>query len=211
MLHGLMLAAAIEAGTTEVNAPQPPSFGAAGSVVLGEVVAARALTAAPAPIGVIGAGPGTLSAGWLSFASSDNGQWRMQGISAEPNFDVFVADRVSLGAIVGGGVARLSDEHQDLKLWHATFMPRVGRVFEITSDIAVWARVAAGFTLFEWAVENDVAKIFRATADVPFVFRLTRHVALQAGPQISYVHHLGGLSNWQGFSGGVSGGLSIVF
>jgi hypothetical protein len=209
MLHGLMLAAAIEAGTTEPNAP-PPSFGAAGSVVLGEVVAARALTAAPAPVGVIGAGPGLLSAGWLSFQSSDNGDFRTRTISAEPAFDVFVADGISLGAVVGAGVTHLWDEQQEVKLWHATMMPRVGTAFELTDGIAVWPRVAAGFTFFEWAAQSEVAKIFRATVDCPFVFRLTRHVALQTGPQLSYFNHLGGPTEWRGFSGGVSGGLSIV-
>lgn len=211
MIHGLMMAAAIEAGTTEPRATD--SFGTTGNVVLGEVVAARALTPAPTPVGVIGAGPGTLSAGWFSFAATTNGEYRTRSIAAEPAFDVFVADGVSLGAQLGAGVTNLSSEgpiKDEVTLWHATVMPRVGVAFDIASGVALWARFSAGFTFFEWAAQNEVAKVMRATVDVPFVFRLTRHIALQAGPQLSYFNHLGGPASWRGFSGGVGGGFSIV-
>lgn len=212
MLHGLMFAAAIEAATTEPADPAP-SFGGAGTVVLGEVVAARALTASPAPLGVLGAVPGGLSAGWFSFVSTDHGDFRSRSIAAEPALDVFVADGFSLGAVLGVGVAHLSSNQpirQEATIWHATVMPRIGRSFELTKDVALWPRFAAGLTLFDWPTTGEVGKVFRATLDVPFVFRLARHVALQTGPQISYLNHVDGPTTWRGFSGGVSGGLSIV-
>jgi hypothetical protein len=212
MIHGLLMAAAIEAGTTEPN-EATPSFGAAGSVVLGEVVAARALTAAPAPLGVIGGAQGTWSAGWFSFASTDSGDFRTESIAAEPAFDVFVANGLSLGGTFGAGVAHLTADTpvaQDITVWHATVIPRVGTAIDLARDVALWPRFAAGFTVFDYAVENEIGKVFRATLDAPFVFRLTRHVALQTGPQLSYFNHLGGPASWRGFSGGVSGGLSIV-
>ena len=49
----------------------------------------------------------------------------------------------------------------------------------------------------------------RATFDVPFVFRLTRHVFFQVGPQISYLNQLSGQPDLKGFSGGASAGLSL--
>lgn len=213
MLHGWILLGAIEAGVTEPTKDATPSFGSVGSVVLGEVVAARALTVAPAPVGVIGAGPGPLSAGWLSFGSTQNDAFRTRSIAAEPAFDVFVGPGYSLGAVVGAGVTHLADDGpspQEVTLWHGTLMPRVGLALDIADGVSLWPRAALGFTFFEWAAQGEVAKVFRATADAPFVFRLTRHVALQTGPQVSYFNHLGGPREWRGFAGGVSGGLSIV-
>src|ERR1044072_3970919 len=98
MIHGLMLAAAIEAAEP-AEAPAPPpaappveSFGRAGTVVLGEIVGARVLT--PMPVGTPGAfGLGMISTGWFSFGSTRSGEVSEKGCAAEPAVGRFAAHR----------------------------------------------------------------------------------------------------------------------
>lgn len=208
MMHGLMLAAAIEAGAVRSEEPEA-EFGRAGSVVLGEIIAARALTPVPAAaVGGLGAAGG-LSAAWLSFGATRSGDMTYKSAYADPAVDVFVTDKVSVGAILGGGVTSVASSGFTGETWQVTAMPRVGSVFAIAPDVSVWARFAAGVTLFDGAGQRILATALRATFDVPFVLQLSRHVVLQAGPQISYVNFLAG-PDQKGFSGGASGGLSIV-
>jgi hypothetical protein len=214
-----MLAAAIEAAEpAEAPAPAPPPaappveyFGRAGTVVLGEIVGARVLT--PMPVGTPGAfGLGMVSTGWFSFGSTRSGNMNVKGFAAEPSFDVFVANGVSVGAIVGGGVTSFSADPgaPSLEYWHFTAMPRVGDSIDLTKEIALWPRFAAGVTLSEVSGQGGVGTMLRATFDVPFVFRIARHVALQAGPQIGYFNQISGPPDVRGFSGGVSAGLSLL-
>lgn len=213
MIHGLLLAAAIDAATptdADVKEPVPESFGRAGSVVLGDIVAARA--AATPMVGGFGATNG-LTAGWLSFGSQTIGETQLKTIAAEPSFDVFVAHGVSLGALLGGGVT--SYEGPTLlggtsEQWHVTAMPRIGDSLELTKDIAMWPRFAAGVTISDGPGQDKTGVALRATFDVPFVFRLTSHVLFQAGPQLSYRNQLSGQPDLKGFSGGASAGLSLL-
>lgn len=216
MIHGLMLAAAIDAAAaTEADVAEhaPDAFGRPGSVVLGDIIAARAVT--PSPIGALG-GTSTLTAGWLSFGSTRSGETQMRTIFAEPSFDVFVARGVSLGAVIGGGVTSYEtttpglDGRSSMEQWHLTAMPRIGDSLPLTRDIAMWPRFAAGVVLSDGPGQDKVGVSMRATFDVPFVFSLTRHVLFQVGPQVSYLNWLSGPNDLRGFSGGASAGLSLL-
>ena len=68
---------------------------------------------------------------------------------------------------------------------------------------------AAGVTISDGPGQEKTGVAVRATFDVPFVFRLTRHVFFQVGPQISYLNQLSGQPDLKGFSGGASAGLSL--
>lgn len=212
MIHGLMMAAAIDAAAPSDadvrDAPRSDSFGRAGSVVLGEVVAARA---ASGGIGALG-GTNQLTAGWFSFSSAQYGGTSIRSVSAEPSLDVFVAHGVSLGGVLGVGVtsheATASTPAYDRS--QITMMPRIGDAIEVTEDISIWPRFAAGVTLNDGTGQLRMGAAFRATFDVPVVFRLTRHVALQAGPFVSYFNQLSGEPEIRLFSAGGSGGLSIL-
>lgn len=212
MIHGMLMAAAIDAATptdADVAERAPDFFGRAGSVVLGDIVAARA--ASTPGVGGLGATNG-LSAGGLSFGSTTLGESQLRTIAAEPSFDVFVAHGVSLGALIGGGVTSFDGPSLGgaSEQWHLTAMPRIGDSLELTKDIAMWPRFAAGVTVSDGPGQEKTGVAVRATFDVPFVFRLTRHVFFQVGPQISYLNQLSGQPDLKGFSGGASAGLSLL-
>jgi hypothetical protein len=211
-----MMAAEIAAAVptdADVTGRAPDAFGRAGSVVLGDVIAARAVT--PSPVGALG-GASRLTAGWLSFGSTMSGDTKMRTVFAEPSVDVFVARGFSLGALIGGGVTSWEtstpgiDGASSMEQWHLTAMPRIGESLDLTNDIAMWPRFAAGVALSDGPGQDKLGVAVRATFDVPFVFRLTRHVLLQAGPQVSYLNQVSGQPDLRGFSGGASAGLSIV-
>ena len=213
MIHGMLMAAAIDAATptdADVTERAPEFFGRAGSVVLGDIVAARAAST-PGAVGGFGATNG-LTAGWLSFGSTTIGEGQLRTIAAEPSFDVFVAHGLSLGALIGGGVSSFEDPtfRGTSDQWHVTAMPRIGDSLELTKDIAMWPRFAAGVTVSDGPGQEKTGVAVRATFDVPFVFRLTRHVFFQVGPQISYLNQLSGQPDLKGFSGGASAGLSLL-
>lgn len=222
MIHGLLMAAAIDAAApsdADVKAPErTDSFGRTGSVVLGEIIAARAVTPGPGyavgGIGGLGAAPSYFSAGWVSFGSTRSGDLSTRTISAEPSFDVFVGKGVSIGGLLGGGITKWESTGpspaMNVEQWHLTAMPRIGETFALTKDISLWTRFAAGVTLTDSPAQEKVGTTLRATFDVPFVFAVSRHVMLQAGPQLSYFHQLSGFGDARGFSGGASGGLSIL-
>lgn len=213
MIHGLFLAAAIDAADpteADVKERAPESFGRSGSVVLGDIVAARASTPA---VGGLGGTTNQLTAGWLSFGSTTIGETHLKTISAEPSFDVFVARGVSLGGILGGGVT--SFEGPGLlggvqEQWHVTAMPRIGDSLELAKGVAMWPRFAAGVTVSDGPGQDKTGVALRATFDVPFVFALTRHVLFQVGPSLSYLNHVSGPIDVRGFSGGASAGLSLL-
>lgn len=215
MIHGLMMAAAIDAAApneVDVEGRAPEAFGRAGTVVLGEIVGARASSLPNG--GLVGLGGfGSVTAAWLSFGSTRNGDTTVRSITAEPSFDVFVADGISLGGILGGGITSYSSDQpasSSMEHWHLTAMPRIGDSLELAKDIALWPRFAAGVTLRDDPGAPRLATAFRATFDVPFVFGIARHVALQVGPHVSYVNQLSGPPPVRGFSGGASAGLSIL-
>lgn len=213
MIHGLMLAAAIDAAApadADVKERAPESFGRAGSVVLGEMIAARATT--PGPVLGFGTQPMYFSAAWVSFGSQRSGDSLVRHLSAEPSFDVFVKDGFSLGARLGAGIIgwESTGMRQNLEQWHLTAMPRVGEAFAVTKDITVWPRFAAGVIVSDSPIHDKVGTAVRASLDVPLVFGISRHVVLQAGPELSYFHQLSGPGDVRGFSGGASAGLSLV-
>lgn len=209
------MAAAIDAAApneADVKTREPEAFGRRGSVVLGEIVGARASTLPPGGLAGLG-GFGSVTAAWLSFGSTRVGDTMVRSIAAEPSFDVFVANGVSLGGIIGAGVTSHSSDvpgRWSAEQWHFTAMPRIGDSLELTKDVALWPRFAAGVTLREATGDPRIATAFRATFDVPFVFRLARHVALQVGPHVSYMNQLSGPPPVRGFSGGASAGLTII-
>jgi hypothetical protein len=217
MMHGLMLAAAIEAAETPESAPAPAppveSFGRSGSVVLGEIVAARAL-AVPSPamagLGAIG-GSEPWSAAWFSFSSTRMAGVTVSQLSAAPAADVFVANGLSIGAALGGGVTKIEDASglSSIDTYFVSAMPRIGGTLALSRDIAIWPRVGAGLTVFD-GPQQHTGIIVRVTFDAPFVFSLGRHVALEAGPTLSYSNYLRGPYDFSGFVGGASAGLSIV-
>jgi hypothetical protein len=212
MIHGLLLAAAIDAtaptdADVEVR-PREDSFGRAGSVVLGEVIAARYGTG-PSGLGGIGSQVGT---GWLSFGSTKTGDMTFRSIQLEPSFDVFVANGLSIGATVGGGVGsyELGSGSPGGDNWYVTAVPRIGETITLSRDVAVWIRAGAGMALGDGTAYPRMGVSFRATFDVPFVFTITKHIALQAGPHLVYFNQLAGPPDGHGFVGGASAGLSIV-
>ena len=211
MIHGLMMAAAIDAAEpNEADKTQsdPDAFGRAGSVVLGEIVAARFGTG-PSAIGPSGSRIGT---GWFSFGSMSSGDMTAKAIQVEPSFDVFVADGLSIGATIGGGGGKYENgpNQPPLDSWYLTAMPRIGETITLTRDITMWLRAGAGVVLGDGTNYPQMGVGFRASFDVPIVFRVSRHVALQAGPQLVYFNQLAGPPDGRGFWGGASAGLSIV-
>ena len=82
------MAAAIDAAEpTDADVKEKPheGFGRSGSVVLGELIAARATT--PGPILGFGTQPMYFSAAWVAFGSQRNGDMLVRHLSAEPSFD----------------------------------------------------------------------------------------------------------------------------
>lgn len=204
------MAAAIDAAAAaeaDVKEHASESFGRAGSVVLGEVIAAR-FGSGPSGLGAVGSQVGT---GWLSFSSMRSGESSAKAIQVEPSFDVFVANGLSIGATIGGGVASFGGPfNQSHENWYATAMPRIGETISLTRDITMWIRAGAGMVLGDGASYPRTGVGFRAMVDVPFVFTVTKHVALQAGPHLVYFNQLAGPPDGRGFVGGASAGLSIV-
>jgi hypothetical protein len=210
MIHGLMMAAAIDAAApadADVKERASESFGRAGSVVLGEIIAARVGTG-PSGLGPMGSQVGT---GWLSFATTRSGESSSRGIMVAPSFDVFVADGLSIGATLGGGVSKSEAPFsQTYESWHVTAMPRIGETISLTRDITMWLRAGAGIVLGDGTSYPQMGVGFRAIIDVPFVFTVTKHIALQAGPHLGYFNQLAGPPDGRGFVGGASAGLSLV-
>lgn len=215
MMHRLIFGAALACAAfvpARASAGETPSFGRAGTVVLDEVVGAGVLAAGPAtPLGLGVGAIGFQQTGWLSFGSVESGGIHARSVRLAPSFDVFVADGASIGARVAGGVARHDQLGSNLKVWDATVAPRFGYAFDLAEDVAVWPRIGAALSLFDGPGLARTGAILRVPLEVPFVFRLSRHVAFDVGPELAYVHTLSGPVDVRGITGGVRGGLSLLF
>jgi hypothetical protein len=211
MMHrkaATLIAAAVSLVAGGASADEPaPSFGRKGTLVFGDVVAARAMTAAP--VGFVGVVP-PFSAGWLSFGSVYTGNTTMRYARLDPAVDVFVADGASLGIRLGAAVGRFDGDSGRNEVWNVTAVPRLGYAFDLADGIAVWPRIAAGVTVDE-PNQTRTGTVFRSALDVPFVFRLSRNVVFDVGPEIAYVDHLSGPIDFKGITGGGRGALSLVF
>ncbi len=210
MMHrfvfGVLASTALAAGTA--SAEDAPSFGRAGTVVLDDVVGGHVLTAAPAPaLGAAG-----IQAGWLSFGSLEIGATKTRYLRLSPSMDVFVSDGASIGVQLGGGVSRYEQPPGGtMKGWDATVVPRVGYAFALADDVAVWPRIAGGVTVFDSPLQTRTGTILHGALELPFVFRLSRRVVFDLGPELAYVHQLAGPFDARGVTGGARGGVSLVF
>ncbi len=216
MMHRWLFAAALACAAfvpDRASAGETPSFGRAGTVVLEDVVGAGVVAAGPAtPLGLgVGGAVGLQQTGWLSFGSLETGGGHTRYVRVAPSFDVFVADGPSIGARVAGGVTRLESLGSNLKVWDATVAPRVGYAFELADDVTAWPRIGAALTVFDGPGLVRTGAILRVPLEVPFVFRLSRRVAFDVGPELAYVRTLSGPLDVRGVTGGVRGGLSLVF
>lgn len=210
MIHRLILGAALVAAalaSTTAWADDASSFGRAGTVVLDDVVGGRLLAPGPAP-GVVGVG---FQTGWLSFGSLESGESKTRYVRLSPAVDVFVSDGASIGVQLGGGISRYEQIGTDMKGWDATFFPRFGYAFDLADDVAVWPRIGAGVTVFDSPLQTRTGTVLRAALEAPFVFRLSRRIVFDIGPELAYVNHLSGPIDARGITGGGRGGISLVF
>lgn len=210
MMHRLMMGAWVACAAfvpAKASADETPTFGRAGTVVLDDVVGGRVLAPGPAP-GVAAVG---FQAGWLSFGSIDAGGTSTRYVRFSPSVDWFVSDGASIGMQVGGGISRYEQLGSDMKGWDATIVPRFGYAFDLAEDVAVWPRIGAGVTLFDSPMQTKTGTILRAALEAPFVFRLSRRVVFDVGPELAYVNHLSGPIDARGITGGARGGISLAF
>lgn len=206
---------------------EPRTFGTPGDLVLGNLVGLSSFSSGTlvAPTGGV-----FLTAGWLSYSSSEYSQPPGTGhataLSIAPDFDVFVAPKLSLGGQLAFSRATirgpLESTAQALNV-----RPRVGWAIAMSDDFALWTRASVGLgasrtTSESVAADGTSAKRtasllqWRLGLDVVLVAKVSRAVALTFGPTASYGEVVGtpptdyGTTTTSSFNLGVSGGISLV-
>jgi hypothetical protein len=191
----------------------------------------------------LGTGPGVIGGlapaaptpgmtGWLAYQSAEStlyGQgMHATSVAFAPTVDVFVADRLSLGA--------------QLSLFHAKFdggrgssasttggglRPRIGWLVPLGDTLALWPRAFGAITVLGRRQDflagdgmtilpsRDTMLEWRVGAEADLVARLGSVVALTFGPRISYGKVLRADTTSQDdtsrtISLGVQGGISLV-
>ena len=232
LLLGSGRAAARESGSeAESAAPRTKqrAFGDAGDVVLQDLIGVRTSSApnrapyAAAPPGTDGVGTlddsgPSVSAGWLdvwiSKVGFDGGASRVsRTIRFEPSADVFVATRISLGGSVGVAVGSFRNPgfSRSVEGVALSLDPRIGYLITISDVFALWPRVRAGITVDPTDGAIDAVG-WRLGADLPVVVRVSSHVLLNCGPEITYaVSDAGSLTSARSFHLAGRGGLSVLF
>lgn len=186
------------------------SFGERGDVILQNIVGvrtSRAPTAGVYPMGSVGglgalgalgggAGP-SVSAAWFDIASigtrpNEHSSTRTTTVRFEPSADVFVARHVSVGGSVGFEMTKARfpvgpspSPNLTLQSTALSVDPRVGYVVPLTDAIALWPRVRAGVTLQQQSYSAGL-RSYRVGGDLPLVIRISSHVLLDVGPELTY-------------------------
>lgn len=107
---------------------------------------------------------------------------RMTSMWLAPSFDVFVADRISVGATATIGNIEVDVQHY----FRWGVAPRVGYALPITRDsIAFWPRIGAAYDETIAGSAEGLSQ-WRAYGYAGFAFRAGTHVLLDVGPTLSY-------------------------
>jgi hypothetical protein len=209
----LMTAAASAAAEEE---PPLPSFGQSGQVAINDLVALRSggfgfLNALSSAAYVSGAAPPPTASAIVGYAYNESMYYSRHIVSVGPSVDVFVVDRVSLGATVGfayawgtetssfaGGPGPL--EASAFRQASYTFgaAPRVGYVIPLDRGFSLWPHVGFSYTRsfgvksiddgFDSVVAGAVGTRWGFGADLGVVFRPTRHFFFNAAPELSVTY-----------------------
>lgn len=190
--------------TTTTERPDAPRvrrpFGSDGSVVLDDLLGLGFATGALglAPVGSLG----IAQTGWLRFGETksegSNGSSRYTEIALAPSVDVFVSPHVSIGGQLQLFTQRARSTGQEQTSVGGGLRPRVGYVFAVTDDLALWVH-AFGSVAVSHAVDQAIfaqdgtaytprssVLAWSVGTDAVFVTPVARSVALTFGPSLSY-------------------------
>jgi hypothetical protein len=224
----------VEPSPSTLRPPLRRRFGAAGSVVLDDLVGfgMRSSTGnvgiAPG-IGLVGGSAvGSAVTGWVSFNRTTLGDDELSTVALAPTVDVFVAPRLSLGSqltLFSAKSTSTSSAFGDTSFVGGGLRPRIGWVIPLGDDLSFWPRGFASFTAMHSTVESGISPDHaRSTSTViswsvggegVLVAQVARFVALTFGPTISYGNmqtldtQATGSSSTT-LSVGVRGGISLV-
>jgi hypothetical protein len=155
-----------------------------------------------------------LSSGLFSYGSSsgDDGS-RSHVFTVRPAFDVRVG-RLTLGTDSSFAYVETSSMAQDLTTFGLRIVPRVGYLVPITTGVAFWPRVGAGFTYGTSNFSQTTASIKGGVGSIDALFALSlgSHLLVTAGPTLSasYTQVEPGPSTWHlGVGGALGLGLAI--
>jgi hypothetical protein len=163
----------------------------------------------------------------LDATTSANVHVTTDTIWIAPAFDYFIARRVSLGASLGllysnigvSGPSVFKGEKADALL--LSIVPRVGYVVPITDRLALWPRLAVGYTtaasgqyfgqIGGWGAPQSV-QTWIAGGDLGVVFRVTRNLMLHLTPSIvaSYTKANEAQGAFHDFAIGAAGEASVA-
>jgi len=224
-----------------VKPPAKRAIGEAGDVVLEDIVGARSAsrtgTLAPIPtsgigglagqsgavgalggLGFVSTGP-SISAAWFAMSSTNVGidggpSTTLTRVSFQPSADVFVIRGLSVGGQIGyeRSSIRLPGQTSSFDSSSVSLDPRVGYAIPITSGVAVWPRARMGVTLHQQTIQTPTPRQFRFGVDAPLAVRVSDHVLLDFGPELTYAvldSNQGVVTRSLTFAG--RGGLSLVF
>jgi len=220
--------------------PAKKALGEAGDIVLEDVIGARSqspntvivpanngssgaiggATGAASGLGAVGVlsqGP-SVSAAWFSMSSSSSGpneglSVRISRWSFTPSADVFIARGLSVGGLLGYSrtSVHLPGQLASFDTNAFTIDPRIGYTIPVSSQIVVWPRVHAGITAHYGALDKPTAQQYRAGLDVPLAIRVSSHLLVDVGPEVTYSVLEAQFGSTRTFAFAGRGGLSLVF
>lgn len=146
---------------------EAPPIGGRGRVVL-DLAGLGGPVGGPGQLGGIGGVAGPISFSWREGDTS---------IRFSPSADVFVTERLSLGARASVGWTKYFAYPGGEVI--AGVAPRIGYALPITSTFAFWPRLGVG------ADFGGPGQMYFADADAGFVVRVSKHLLIDLGPVLT--------------------------
>ena len=175
-----------------------------GSVILPNIVGVSTLPLAGASItagaGAIG-GIGVTSPVFFGFSSGEGGS-KSSYIGLSPSIDIFVTDRLTVGARVTAARSASTSILRSTVAGTTTTIgssgsegyvlsvaPRVGYLVPLTEGVALWPQI--GVTYGQSRAENDgsgrtLARSFGAEIEAGLLLPVARHVLVRVAPTLAY-------------------------